>query len=158
MKMLIPDNIYDIITSSVPIVCVDLVVINDGKVLLLKRRNPPARGQWWLPGGRIFKNESIRDAAVRKGRQEIGLVLEPREMISVEETIFTEKEDKVDIHTINIVMKMKIVQPDFTIKLDQTHVEYKWFEKIPANIHEAVRNPLVKMNFEFEKGAVCKGI
>jgi colanic acid biosynthesis protein WcaH len=37
---------------------------------MYSRNDPPARGQWWLPGGRVLKGEMMRDAALRKAREE----------------------------------------------------------------------------------------
>jgi colanic acid biosynthesis protein WcaH len=72
--MWIRDELYDAIRTSMPIPCVDLVVLNKKKqVLLLKRKNDPAKGTWWFPGGRINFLESRSDAAIRKLREECGL-------------------------------------------------------------------------------------
>ena len=60
-----------------PIPCVDVVVSNASKkVLLIHRSDEPAKGKWWVVGGRIHKNESIVDAAIRKVREETGLEVE----------------------------------------------------------------------------------
>lgn len=56
-----------------PIVCVDLIIAIDSGFLVVKRKNHPAKNQWWLPGGRVNRNESVHEAAVRKARQELGL-------------------------------------------------------------------------------------
>ena len=46
------------------------VVIVDGKVLMIQEAKPSCRGQWYLPAGRMEKNESIvvcaRKEAARK--------------------------------------------------------------------------------------------
>lgn len=57
---------------TLPILCVDLHVQDDaGRVLMLKRCNPPA--VWWLPGGRVRFLEGMDDAARRILRGECGL-------------------------------------------------------------------------------------
>lgn len=57
-----------------PIPCVDLLVLDSGgNVLLLKRSNAPAKGQWWFPGGRVHLGEARAAAALRKLREECGL-------------------------------------------------------------------------------------
>jgi len=147
--MYIDYKLYNEIKKVFPIVCVDLLILNEGKVLLLKRNNAPAYGQWWFPGGRIFKNESIFDAAQRKGIEELGISLQPQNIISVEESIFNLQNDEVDIHTINIIVQMDLINSDINIKLDKNHSEFKWFEVIDINLHPSVKNPLVKINFKF---------
>ena len=74
--MKIADCLYQTIVASMPIVCVDLLIRNSiGHVLLLKRSNSPAKEQWWLPGGRVYMNELMSDAAKRKALEECGLLL-----------------------------------------------------------------------------------
>ena len=86
--MFIPEIEYKSILSSIPILCVDLLIINNGKFLLLKRENEPAKGEYWFPGGRLLKFETIRDASLRKAREEVNLECDFKNIISVEETIF----------------------------------------------------------------------
>lgn len=146
MDGFIDTNTYELVKNAIPIVCVDLLLVNEGKVLLLKRKNPPSRGQWWYPGGRILKDETIFSSAKRKGIEELGIILEPRKIISVEESIFNLQNDEVDVHTINIVVQMEVINWDLHIKLDDNHSEFRWFKDINIPIHPAVKNPLVKIN------------
>ncbi|HKQ26526.1 MAG TPA: NUDIX domain-containing protein [Burkholderiales bacterium] len=72
--MFVSEELYLQILRVMPIPCVDLLIVDDaGDVLLLLRRNEPAAGQWWFPGGRVFFGELRRDAAKRKLEQECGL-------------------------------------------------------------------------------------
>ena len=72
--MIINETLYQQIVRVMPIPCVDLVVVNNyGQVLLAKRRNEPAKNEWWFPGGRVYYLESRLDAAKRKLREECGL-------------------------------------------------------------------------------------
>lgn len=73
--MLIEEKLYETIRQSFPIPCVDIVVVdNDEKILMLKRSNDPAKGEWWFPGGRVHFNETRPDAVNRKLKEECGLV------------------------------------------------------------------------------------
>jgi colanic acid biosynthesis protein WcaH len=56
-----------------PLVSIDLVIKDpDGDVLVGLRTNAPAKGFWFVPGGRIRKNETIRNAFARILQAEIG--------------------------------------------------------------------------------------
>ena len=71
---LIPGEFYRRILAIMPIVCVDLMVIDvDGRLLLLRRRDEPAKGHWWFPGGRVHLGETRADTASRKLTEECGL-------------------------------------------------------------------------------------
>jgi len=144
--MYIPSELYEKIKASLPIACVDLLIIDHRGFLLVRRNNPPAKGKWWFPGGRIFKNELIFDAAIRKGQEELRLQLQPIKLISVEESIF-DNDDGINVHSINFVVKMKKLRNSQNIVLDHTHSEFAWFDKVPVGLHQCVRRPLLKLNF-----------
>lgn len=72
--MLIPADEYARIIRMIPIPCVDLAVVNPAReIFLVQRKNEPARGEWWFPGGRVHFGETRHDAAVRKLHEECGL-------------------------------------------------------------------------------------
>ncbi len=57
-----------------PAVTVDIVLLTrDRDILLIKRKNPPFRGHWALPGGFVDENEPLADAAARELEEETGL-------------------------------------------------------------------------------------
>ncbi|MCC8401270.1 GDP-mannose mannosyl hydrolase [Paraburkholderia sp. MMS20-SJTN17] len=58
-----------------PLIAIDLIVSDaDGRVLLGHRRNRPARGTWFVPGGRIRKHETLDAAFTRIADAELGLM------------------------------------------------------------------------------------
>ena len=59
--------------SLAPIAAAIAVVIRSGKVLLVRRANPPDAGLWAFPGGRIEGGETIHAAALRELREETGV-------------------------------------------------------------------------------------
>ncbi len=59
-----------------PLVSIDLVVKNSmGEVLLGLRKNEPAKNYWFVPGGRICKDERIEEAFERISLSELGVTL-----------------------------------------------------------------------------------
>ena len=62
------------VVANTPLVSIDLIVEDaQGAVLLGLRNNPPARGWWFVPGGRIRKDETLDDAFARIIQVELGL-------------------------------------------------------------------------------------
>jgi len=58
-----------------PFAC-DMILVEDGKVLLVKRGREPFRGEWALPGGRIEEGETAEQCAMREMKEETGLDVE----------------------------------------------------------------------------------
>jgi ADP-ribose pyrophosphatase YjhB (NUDIX family) len=47
-----------------------------GRLLLIRRGQPPSAGSWSVPGGRCLPGEEAADACVREVREETGLAVE----------------------------------------------------------------------------------
>ncbi|USI28210.1 GDP-mannose mannosyl hydrolase [Alteromonas macleodii] len=71
--MFLDRETFSTVLSSTPLVSIDLVVRNrDGEILLGQRVNRPAKGYWFVPGGRILKNETLAQAFERLTKEELG--------------------------------------------------------------------------------------
>lgn len=58
---------------TAPQVGVGAVVIREGAVLLVQRRNPPCAEEWAIPGGKVQLGETLQQAAEREIREETGI-------------------------------------------------------------------------------------
>jgi colanic acid biosynthesis protein WcaH len=57
-----------------PLVSIDLIVTDGNRHILVgRRRNRPAQGTWFVPGGRIAKDESLDVAFTRIAHNELGV-------------------------------------------------------------------------------------
>lgn len=117
-------DLFQDIHRLMPVCCVDIITVYRGGLLFIRRLDEPAKGQWWAPGGRIFKNEKLKDAASRILIAEVGLYPLHLEMIGVSETIF--EEDPFNhgkgTHTVNVIFKAVTRDRD-TPRLDATSSE-----------------------------------
>lgn len=68
----IPEETWRSIVRHVPIVSVDLVVCDGDSVVLGRRTNDPAKGEWFVPGGRVRKHERLDKAVHRVATEELG--------------------------------------------------------------------------------------
>lgn len=123
--MKIQENLYRQIQILMPIPCIDLLVTDiQERVLMVKRKNPPAQGQWWFPGGRVYYSESREKAAIRKLREECGLVpMKIQELGTYDVILNVSKTDGIS-HAITTVFNVIVDNNDIT--LDEQSTDYAW--------------------------------
>jgi 8-oxo-dGTP diphosphatase len=85
-----------------PIVGVGAVIIDQGRVLLIKRGSPPLLGEWSLPGGVVELGETLRAAAEREALEETGLLVKAGAVIEVLDRIIPGKEGAPQYHYVLI--------------------------------------------------------
>ena len=123
----VPSTLYDQIMQLMPIPSVEAVIMINGSLLFLRRKNNPASGQWWFAGGRIHKGESFEETLHREVKEETGLEIESYRFIKAYSRVFPQRHDITIVYLCNC--------KDSTIKLDSEHSEYKLLKKIPKNLH-----------------------
>lgn len=143
MNGFIPADLYHQILKNLPIACVDIAIVAQGSVLLVKRKDAPARHQWWVPGGRVLKGEMMKDTATRKAREEVGIKCHVGPIIHTAETIFPDGPNNIPVHSINSCFFLYPVDPHFTPVLDNHHEDYMWVNAIPQGLHPYVERCLM---------------
>ena len=93
MKRLYPDQ---------PVVGVGAVIVDNGKIALIKRGNEPSRGKWTIPGGLVELAESPEQAVVREAKEETGLDVENPVLVDVVSNVDSDENGKVKYHYVII--------------------------------------------------------
>lgn len=119
---------YSRIHQLMPIPCVDLAILVERKVLLVRRVDEPDAGRLWIPGGRIFKGESFRDAAIRIATEEVGLLVDVGQTIYQTNIVF--KSDPFGhgcgTHTVSFVFLCRKISGN--VRLNSRHTEFLWWD------------------------------
>lgn len=115
-----------------PIIGVGAIVIEHGRVLLVKRAHPPIAGQWSIPGGALEIGELVREAAVREAREETGLIVEPGELLGVFDRVLRNPEQRVQYHYVLIDFLCKRVGGELRAASDAAEVRWFTCEELPA--------------------------
>lgn len=81
-----------------PIVGVGGVIIEDDRVVLIRRRYEPLAGRWSLPGGSLEVGETLAEGAARELQEETGLVVELGPIVDVFDRITRDEDGRVRYH------------------------------------------------------------
>jgi len=81
-----------------PIVGVGAVIVQDGTIVLIRRRFEPLAGQWSLPGGTLELGETLEAGTAREMLEETGLVVEVGPVIEVFDRIKLDETRRVRYH------------------------------------------------------------
>jgi ADP-ribose pyrophosphatase len=81
-----------------PQIAVGAVVVRDEKVLLVKRRKPPGKGLWSIPGGRVELGETLKEAAEREVKEEAGVIIRAKDQVYTFDLIDRDKQGCIRFH------------------------------------------------------------
>ncbi len=123
----IDEPLYLKIKQVMPLPCVDLLIVNKGRLLLMKRTNTPAKGLWFTPGGRIYKGESLQAAVNRVLKEETGLDPDSIKQVGAMSHDWAEAQTITVFYTVNVSTD--------TPEMNEEHDEYKWIQEINDDLH-----------------------
>lgn len=120
---------------EMPLVGVGAVVVDQGRVLLVRRGTEPMKGHWSLPGGLVELGETLAAAVVREVREETGLTVEPLELIELLDRIHREGE-RVRYHYVIADYLCRVAGGQLRAASDAEAV--RWVERPEWNSHSAL--------------------
>ncbi|MER2493223.1 GDP-mannose mannosyl hydrolase [Catenovulum sediminis] len=127
--MFLAKDTFKTVIASTPLISIDLVINNDkGEFLLGKRINKPAKGYWFVPGGRVYKNETLEQALTRVSKVELGACLELNcfNFQGVYQHFYQESVFESGISTHYVVLAYSATVSKVVLNTDQ-HEAYDWF-------------------------------
>ena len=125
----IEPEIFKCVVENTPLVSIDLIVKNkEGKILLGKRKNRPARGYYFVPGGRIFKNERIEEAFKNISKNELGkaLDIDKAKFLGVYQHFYDDNYFGDNTGTHYVVLAYEVFEEDLDLKDDEQHSDFIW--------------------------------
>ena len=107
-----------------PIVGVGAVIVQDGKILLVKRGVEPAKNRWSIPGGMVELGEKAQDAVIREVEEECGLNVEVVRLMDVVDSITVDEEARVQFHF--VILDFLAQVKGGTLKPDDDASDARW--------------------------------
>jgi len=140
--MLEPDAFLAVVRDT-PLVAIDLLVRdNQGRLLMGLRANEPARGCWFVPGGRILKDETLEQAFARITESELGTPMERGDARLV--GVYTHRYDTnfagaPGVSTHYVVLAHELAASRLRTELPSTqHARYRWWTEDDARQSDEV--------------------
>ena len=128
--MFLSQEDFATVVRSTPLISIDLIVENErGEFLLGKRTNRPAQGFWFVPGGRVQKDETLSDAFERLTLAELGLKLPMAagQFYGVWQHFYDDNFSGEDFSTHYIVLGFRLRVSENDLQLpDVQHDAYRW--------------------------------
>lgn len=140
----ISPEVYAECLKHLPICCVDILLFNTEKtkVLLCKRNNEPLKDVYFSTGGRLQKGEELKDCAVRKAREELGVDIKKEQLLDggVISEIYPNSSfgDNIGYHAITVYFGY-VVPENTPLHLDSQHADHKWFDIHDRSINDCVK-------------------
>ena len=136
-----------------PLVGVGAIIIEDSRVVLVKRAHPPLQAEWSIPGGVLEVGELVREAAIREAREETGLTVEPGELLGVYDRVLRDADQRVQYHYVLIDFLCRRVAGDIAAASDAAEV--RWFSReeltglgLAEDTMDVIRKGFEKVNAE----------
>jgi ADP-ribose pyrophosphatase len=101
-----------------------VIVVRDGRVLLIQRGREPGWGLWALPGGMVDLGETMRQAAAREALEETGLHVEVGDVYWVADAIVRDDEGGVKYH--NAIVDFLATAPDGEPACADDAMDLRW--------------------------------
>ena len=125
-----------------PALTVDCVAIDgEGRLLLIRRKNPPYAGKYALPGGFVDVGETVEDACRRELMEETGIKADRLELIGIYSDpghVFAYDDGEVR-QEFSICLACTITSGSLSVSSESTDVRFFAPEDIPdTQIHESI--------------------
>ncbi|MFT7261388.1 MAG: colanic acid biosynthesis protein WcaH [Glaciecola sp.] len=131
-RVFLDKELFSTVIKSTPLISIDLVVKNNlGQTLLGQRLNKPAKGFWFVPGGRILKDESLATAFKRLTLEELGeeFNIAQSNLLGPYDHFYNDNVfgDEFSTHYVAIAYVLLIDHELNHLPVDIQHGTYQWF-------------------------------
>lgn len=115
-----------------PALCNAVILQNEKKeILFVKRKYPPKRGYWDLPGGFVDYYETLEDSVVREIKEELGIIIMHYKYLCSYPDVYLYK--GITYQTLNTVFIAKVINQRLKPNDDITDAQFFSRNQIPLD-------------------------
>ena len=137
-----------------PIIGVGAVILDCGRLVLVKRGAEPALDKWSFPGGAVELGEAVRNAVIRETKEECGLDVEFIEDTPIDayDILTLDKTGRIRYHYVLLQFIVRPKQGKLESISDVTDARWVPFEEVETyDLAESVRSFFIKHRKELQK-------
>jgi len=130
-----------------PLVGVGAVIVDGGRVLLVRRGRAPLLGRWSIPGGLVELGETLRAATEREALEETGLVVETGKILEVLDRIVPGENGRPQYHYVLIDFLCRVTGGEPRAGGDATEIAWATEADLPRYDLERVAIEVIQKAF-----------
>lgn len=136
---------------DVPLIGVGAVIVDAGRVALVRRGQPPLLGEWSIPGGVLEVGETLREGAMREAREETGLIVDAGELLGIFERLVPGEDGRLRYHY--VLMDFLCVWTGGELLAASDAADVRWFRSEELEALKLAPDTLAVIQKAFETAA-----
>lgn len=127
-----------------PILSTDGILLERGKILMVKRDIKPFCGYWTLPGGKVEYGERVEEAIKREMKEELGVSVRIKKLIGV----YSDPKREPRYHSVSVAYFLERGKGKIKLNFEASGFKYFSLNKLPSRIgfdHRQIINDLRKL-------------
>lgn len=148
----VKDSLYRQHIKHFPICTIDVLFFDKSKkkILLCKRVNKPLKNKFFSIGGRLLKNESFLNGAIRQAKKELNINLKPAKLVFggvINEIHPDSIYKKINYHAVNVYWGCIFGENEKNnFHLDNQHADYAWFDIKSGILHPYIKEKIANLS------------
>jgi len=115
-----------------PLVGVGAAIIRNSSVLLVRRKEEPAKGLWSIPGGLVGLGETAEEAARREAKEETGIDIQIEKLLDVVDNIVRDDQGKIRFHYVLAIFLARPLTAQVKPNSDVSDARWVRFSELPS--------------------------
>lgn len=115
-----------------PVVGIGAVIINEGKIVIIKRGNEPSKGKWSIPGGHVELGEKLKEAVIRETKEETCLDVDNPILLDVVENVDLDEQRKIKYHYVIVDYLVHVKGGNIEAASDAAELRWVPFGEVEA--------------------------